>query len=68
MTESRAPSPLSSASVRAGLFFTAAFALSTLLGAATGDVRLGAATGVAAGVLMAAFGALFVRPADDATA
>lgn len=56
---------LSSGPARAGVFFIAAFALATVLGAAIGDVRLGAATGVAAGLLMAAFGLLFVRPADD---
>jgi hypothetical protein len=56
---------LESGAVRAGVFFAAAFALATLLGGATGDLRLGAATGVAAGLLMAVFGVLFVRPADD---
>ena len=56
---------LASGPVRAGLFFAAAFALATLLGAATGDLRLGATAGVAAGLVMAAFGLLFVRPADD---
>jgi len=55
----------SSGSVRAGVFFAAAFALATLLGAVTGDLRLGATAGVAAGLVMAAFGLLFVRPADD---
>lgn len=53
-----------SAPVRAGVFFAAAFAVATVLGAAAGDLRLGVTTGVAVGLAMAAFGAVFVRPAD----
>lgn len=57
--------PLDSGPVRAGAFFLAALAVSTALGAVLGDVRQGVATGVTVGLVMAAFGYLFVRPTDD---
>lgn len=57
------PSLLESGPVRAGLFFATAFAVSTLLGAAIGDPRQGATTGVLVGLVMAVFGYAFVRPA-----
>lgn len=49
---------------RAGVFFLAAFCVATLGGLLIGDVRQGVATGVTAGLVMAAFGYLFVRPTD----
>jgi hypothetical protein len=55
---------LDSAAVRAGVFFVAGFAVATALGALAGDLRLGVTTGVAVGLVMAVFGAAFVRPAD----
>lgn len=54
---------LASGPARAGLFFAAAFLVATLLGALGGDARLGMATGVGVGLVLAAFGYLFVRPA-----
>ena len=59
---------LDSGAARAGLFFAASFAVTTLLGAAMGDVRQGLTTGISVGFLMAAFALLFVRPADDEAA
>lgn len=56
---------LDSTPARAGVFFIAAFAVATLLGALAGDLRLGVTTGVAVGLAMAAFGAVFVRPAEE---
>lgn len=50
---------------RAGVFFAAAFLLSTVLGVAIGDPELGVSTGVVAGLAMAAFGYFFVRPAEE---
>lgn len=49
---------------RAGVFFAAAFLVATVGGIALGDVRMGLTTGISAGFVAAAFGYLFVRPAD----
>ena len=56
---------LDSGPVRAGVFFAAALLVATLLGVAVGLPRQGVATGTAAGVVMAVFGWLFVRPTGD---
>lgn len=53
---------LDSGPVRAGVFFLAGFALSLLLGTLLGVPRLGIRVGVLAGLVLAAFGWVFVRP------
>jgi tetrahydromethanopterin S-methyltransferase subunit B len=54
---------LASGPTRAGLFFVAAFLVAAVGGFLLGDIRQGLATGVTVGLVMAAFGYLFVRPA-----
>ncbi|MFC7175634.1 hypothetical protein [Halosegnis marinus] len=54
---------LDGGATRAGLFFLAGFLVATAGGVALGDPALGVSTGVAAGLALAAFGYLFVRPA-----
>ncbi|WP_255149173.1 hypothetical protein [Halorarius halobius] len=56
---------LDSGPTRAGVFFLAALLTATLFGLALGDPRQGVTTGVTVGLVMAAFGWLFVRPTDD---
>ncbi|WP_153952630.1 hypothetical protein [Halosegnis longus] len=48
---------------RAGVFFLAGVAVSTAFGISIGEPRLGVTTGLAAGLALAVFGWLFVRPA-----
>jgi hypothetical protein len=55
---------LDSGAVRAGTFFTAAFLVAALLGVAIGYPRVGVAAGIPAGLVMAVFGGVFVRPAQ----
>lgn len=55
---------LASGPARAGLFFLAAFLVASLGGLALGDIRQGLTTGLTVGLVMAAFGYLFVRPTE----
>lgn len=55
---------LDSGPARAGLFFAAGFLVAAVLGLALGDLQQGLVTGASAGLVMAVFGYLFVRPAD----
>ncbi|MDZ7746169.1 MAG: hypothetical protein U5K28_06530 [Halobacteriales archaeon] len=48
---------------RAGVFFIAGLFVSTAFGISIGEPRLGVTTGLVAGLALAAFGWLFVRPA-----
>lgn len=56
---------LDSGPVRAGLFFAGGLAVSTVGGAALGMPRLGLRIGVLAGLVLAGFAWVFVRPAED---
>ena len=55
---------LDSGAVRAGVFFAAAFIVAALSGVAIGRPRVGVAAGIPAGLVMAVFGGVFVRPAE----
>ena len=48
---------------RAGVFFFAGLLVSTAFGVSIGEPRLGVTTGLAAGLALALFGWVFVRPA-----
>ncbi|WP_255195504.1 hypothetical protein [Halorarius litoreus] len=57
---------LASGPARAGVFFVAAFLVASVGGLALGDLRQGVTTGLTVGLVMAAFGYLFVRPTEAA--
>lgn len=55
---------LASGPVRAGVFFAGGLSVTIIAGTLIGVPRLGLRIGVLAGLTLAAFGWLFVRPAE----
>lgn len=55
---------LESGPVRAGIFFIGGFSIAMIGGTFIGAPRLGVRVGLFAGLALAAFGWLFVRPAE----
>lgn len=55
---------LDSGPVRAGVFFAGGLAVAVMAGTFIGAPRLGVRVGVLAGLVLAAFGWLFVRPTE----